>query len=58
MRLSDPVRGEPQPSSPDAEEALFEPLWADDLTQAEELLTFEAEKKFMRRARVWLAENA
>ncbi|HEY52588.1 MAG TPA: NUDIX domain-containing protein [Caldilineae bacterium] len=57
MRLTDPVHGEPQPSSPDAEEALFEPLWADDLAQAEQLLTFEAEKEFVRRARAWVEDN-
>ena len=57
MRLTDPVRGEPQPSSPDAEEALFEPLWAEDLAQAEQLLTFEAEKKFVRRALAWVEGN-
>jgi 8-oxo-dGTP pyrophosphatase MutT (NUDIX family) len=51
MRLTDPVRGNPRPSHPDAEEALFEPLWADDLAQAEQLLTFESEKDFARRAR-------
>ncbi len=54
MRLTDPVRGKPQPSSPDAEEALFEPLWVDDLAQAEQLLTFELEKEFVRRARGWV----
>ena len=54
MRLTDPLRGAPQPSSPDAEEALFEPLWADDLAQAENLLTFELEKEFVRRAQAWV----
>lgn len=50
MHLTDPVRRAPQPKSPDAEEALFRPLWAVDLVEAEGLLTFESEKEFVRRA--------
>ena len=40
----------PSPKSPDAEEALFQPLWASDLAEAEALLTFESEREFVRRA--------
>ena len=50
MRLTDPRRGQPRPKSPTAEEALFEPLWADDLDAAADLLTFESERDFVRRA--------
>ncbi|MCO6450946.1 MAG: NUDIX domain-containing protein [Caldilineales bacterium] len=50
MRLTDPSRQPPQPKSPEAEEALFRPLWAADLAEAEALLTFESEKEFVRRA--------
>lgn len=32
------------------EEALFAPLWAADLAEAEAMLTFEEEKEFIRRA--------
>ncbi len=51
MRLLDPQRRPPQPSSPTADEALFQPLWASDLFAAEALLTFDSEKYFVRRAR-------
>ena len=50
MRLVDATHQPPQPKSPDAEEALFQPLWATDLTEAEALLTFESEREFVRRA--------
>ena len=50
MRLTDPARGRPQPTSPTAEEALFRPLWAANLAEAEALLTFESEQEFVRRA--------
>ncbi|NUQ37977.1 MAG: NUDIX domain-containing protein [Caldilineales bacterium] len=50
MRLAAPDRAAPQPSRPDAEEALFRPLWATDLAAALALLTFESEKQFVRRA--------
>lgn len=50
MRLMDSTRQPPQPKSPDAEEALFQPRWAADLSEAEALLTFESEKEFVRRA--------
>ncbi len=57
MHLGDSPRGEPQPSHPDAEEALFTVLWAPDLHAAERLLTFESEKEFVRRARQWLEQQ-
>ncbi len=50
MRLRSANRQPPHPKSPDAEEALFQPLWVADLTEAETLLTFESEKGFVRRA--------
>lgn len=50
MRLTDPTRQPPQPKSPEAEEALFQPRWAADLAEAEALLTFESERVFVRRA--------
>jgi 8-oxo-dGTP pyrophosphatase MutT (NUDIX family) len=51
MRLSDPRRGEPSFDSPTAEEALFRPLWVADLNEAEQKITFETERRFIRRAR-------
>lgn len=50
MRLRSAARQPPRPKSPDAEEALFQPLWVADLAAAEKLLTFESEKGFVRRA--------
>ena len=57
MRLTDPERGQPRPKRPDAEEALFQPLWVADLAEAEQLLTFESEREFIRRARKWSRET-
>ncbi len=51
MRLRDPRRQPPRPTSPDAAEALFQPLWAPDLPAAEALLTYDSEKHFIRQAR-------
>lgn len=51
MRLLDPQRQPPRPTSPDAAEALFQPLWAADLPAAEALLTYDSEKHFIRQAR-------
>ncbi|MCX7671892.1 MAG: NUDIX domain-containing protein [Anaerolineae bacterium] len=51
MRLVDPQRGAPSFDSPAAEEALFRPLWAADLAEAEQQITFESERRFIRRAR-------
>ena len=50
MRLTDPVRGEPHFTSPDADEARFLPRWASDLAEAEALITFASEREFIRRA--------
>lgn len=50
MRLLDPHRQPPQPTSPTAAEALFRPLWAADLPLAESLLTYDSEKHFIRQA--------
>lgn len=41
---------------PNSEEALFCVRWADDLHQAEQLLTYDSEKEFARRARNVLSE--
>lgn len=51
MQLTDARRGEPSFDSPTAEEALFRPRWATDLAEAEQLITFESERRFIRRAR-------
>jgi len=57
MRLTAPTRQAPQPVSPEAEEALFQPLWARSLAEAEELLTYKGEKEFIRRARAWFKQE-
>jgi 8-oxo-dGTP pyrophosphatase MutT (NUDIX family) len=41
---------------PNSEEALFRVRWADDLNQAEQLLTYGSEKEFARRARNVVSE--
>jgi len=58
MRLTDSRRQAPQPSSKNAEEALFQPIWAHSLDEAEALLTFESEKIFIRRARNALSQQS
>lgn len=55
MRLAEPQRRPPQPTSANADEALFRPLWAADLPAAEALLTYDSEKHFTRQAQQWLA---
>ena len=50
MRLTDPVRSEPHFDSPDADEARFTPRWAASLAVAEQMLTFDSEQIFARRA--------
>lgn len=50
MRLTDPNRGQPRFDHPGAEEALYRLRWAADLTEAEALLTYETERRFVRRA--------
>jgi len=51
MRLTNPQGGEPHFDSPTAEEALFHPRWVPNLAEAEAQLTFESERRFVRRAR-------
>lgn len=51
LRLADPVRGEPHFTSPEADEALFLPLWAASFDEAEARLTFPSERMFATRAR-------
>ncbi|HHB90174.1 MAG TPA: NUDIX domain-containing protein [Anaerolineae bacterium] len=58
MRLTRPDRQPPHHPNPQSEEALFQPLWAESLDEAETLLTFESEKAFVRRARAWLAQTS
>lgn len=50
MHLTDPVRGAPHFTSPEADEARFTPRWAATLPDAEALITFESEREFIRRA--------
>lgn len=50
MRLADDQRGEPNFDSPEADEARFTPRWAATLAEAEQLVTFESEREFIRRA--------
>ncbi|MDQ4077980.1 MAG: NUDIX domain-containing protein [Chloroflexota bacterium] len=49
MRLRRDKRRKPD-VAPNSEEALFEVRWASDLTEAENLLTYDGEKLFCRRA--------
>ncbi len=51
MSLTEAQRGEPHFDSPEADEARFTPRWADTLAEAEQLITFESEREFVRRAR-------
>ncbi len=55
MRLTDPRRGEPQPTGP--EEALFHPEWLES-AQAAAQLTYESEREFARRAMEVMRQNA
>jgi len=57
MRLASDEQQAPQPTSAHSEEALFSTMWADSLTAAEELLTYETEKAFASRARAWLEQK-
>lgn len=56
MRLTDDHQAGQQ-MDPNAEEALFEPIWVANLAEAEAQLTFESEKLFARRAVAWLEEQ-
>lgn len=56
MRLAaDRNRG--QNVKPGSEEALFRPLWAADLVEAERRLTFASEREFARRAAQALSDH-
>ena len=57
MRLADGVRTAPQSPHPHSEETLFRPRWASSLEEAEQLLTFESEKRFVRRAQQWVRQG-
>lgn len=46
-----------QRMKPGSEEALFDPLWASDLPDAEQRLTYDGEKTWARRAIAYLAAN-
>ena len=50
MYLADPQRDDPQFDSSHSEEALFRPSWVADLAAAEKALSFESERRFVRRA--------
>jgi len=50
MRPVDLTPGPPHFDSPTAEEARFRPRWAASLAEAEDLLTYDSERDFVRRA--------
>jgi len=50
MRLADPQRDDPHFDSSHSEEALYRPRWVADLAVAEKALSFESERRFVRRA--------
>jgi 8-oxo-dGTP pyrophosphatase MutT (NUDIX family) len=50
MRPLDPIPCPPQFDSPTAEEARFRPRWVASLAEAEDLLTYDSERDFVRRA--------
>jgi len=52
MQLTQPQSQAQQPDHD--EERYFVPIWVKSLAQAEAALTYEAEKRFVRRARAWL----
>lgn len=54
MELTDPVRGEPHFTNPDADEARFIPRWAAGLADAEAQITFASEREFIHRARAFV----
>jgi 8-oxo-dGTP pyrophosphatase MutT (NUDIX family) len=51
MRLTDTAPGEPHFDSANADEARFRPRWAENLAEAESLITFGSEREFIARAR-------
>jgi 8-oxo-dGTP pyrophosphatase MutT (NUDIX family) len=50
MRLTDPQRVDPQFDGSHSEEEFYRPRWVADLPAAEKALTFESERRFVRRA--------
>jgi 8-oxo-dGTP pyrophosphatase MutT (NUDIX family) len=52
MRLTDRTY-EGQDMAEGSEESLFQPLWAEDLADAERRMTYESEKRIIRAARQW-----
>jgi 8-oxo-dGTP pyrophosphatase MutT (NUDIX family) len=50
MRLADPQRDDPHFDSAHSEEALYRPRWVANLAAAEKALSFESERRFVRRA--------
>ena len=50
MQLQDLHHDPPRFDSPTSEEALFRPLWVDDLSVAAARLTYESERRFVQRA--------
>jgi 8-oxo-dGTP pyrophosphatase MutT (NUDIX family) len=51
MRLVDPTPQPPHFDSPTAEEARFRTSWVASLSEAEEQLTYDSERAFVRRSR-------
>ncbi len=58
MRLLNNARQDPYSPHPHSEETLFQPYWCANLEEAETMLTFESEKRFVRRARQWRQHGA
>jgi len=56
MRLRSPARTAPN-VNPASEEALFRVVWAENLHVARQMLTFEGEREFVRRAQEWFAQR-
>jgi 8-oxo-dGTP pyrophosphatase MutT (NUDIX family) len=50
MRLADPQRDAPHFDNVHSEEALYRPRWVANLAEAEQALSFESERRFVRRA--------
>ncbi len=50
MHLADPRRDDPHFDSSHSEETLFRPRWVADLAAAEAALSYESERRFVRRA--------
>jgi hypothetical protein len=50
MHLADPRHDDPHFDSSHSEEALYRPRWVADLAAAEKALSYESERRFVRRA--------